>query len=300
MDTSPIRPERYSLSPLRHLAWLLGAPPLSHDAWRFHLSPAEQVRIGATLDRWALRPEEGPAFLREPPPQRLGLYFEQLYECLMTELLGWEKVVNNLPIRGQGRTLGELDFIFRNPGTDQLEHHEIAVKFYLGHPSPDGMEPLWYGPNARDRLDLKTRHLREHQSRLTHRPETVEALRARGIDTPRTARVIMPGYLFYPWQEEYPAPAQAPVDHLRGHWLYREDIERVDTRHWVPLKKPHWLGPWLQTDAPETEATDAALEQIHLRGTPRLFATLIQDQDSGQWIENERFFVVPKSWPDKT
>ncbi len=295
---SPISPTRYSLSTMRHLAWLLNAPPLWQDAWRWRLSPSEQVRIRTTLDHWAANPEAGPAFLTETPPPRLGLYFERLYDCLMTELLGWEKVLNNLPIRGQGRTLGELDFIFRNPGTDQLEHHEIAVKFYLGHPAPDGIEPLWYGPNARDRLDLKTRHLREHQSRLTHRPETVEALDALGIDTPRISRVIIPGYLFYPWQEDYPAPVQAPPDHLRGYWLYLEDIGQADIRHWVPLKKPHWLGPWMQPSPPEAEPIRAALEQIRLRETPRLFAELALDRESGCWLEKARFFIVPERWPD--
>jgi hypothetical protein len=298
MSTS-IPATRYSSSPLRHLAWLLSAPPLWQEAWRWHLSPHEQDRIRMTLDHWAAHPEAGPAFLSDTPPPRLGLYFERLYDCLMTELLGWEKVINNLPIRGQGRTLGELDFIFRNPDTGELEHHEIAVKFYLGHPAPDGIEPLWYGPNARDRLDLKTRHLREHQSRLTRRPETTEALRALGIDTPRTARVIMPGYLFYPWQEDYPAPVQAPPDHLRGHWLYLEDIEQVDTRHWVPLKKPHWLGPWMQTSTPDVKATQATLAQIHERATPRLFSALAPDPESGYWVERDRFFVMPGAWPDR-
>ncbi len=287
----------YPLSTLRHLSWLLSAPPLWHGAWRWHLSPDEQLRIRTTLDRWADSPEAGPAFLTAAPAPRLGQYFEHLYECLMTELMGWEKVINNLPIRGQGRTLGELDFIFRNPETGQLEHHEIAVKFYLGHPAPDGLEPLWYGPNARDRLDLKTRHLREHQSRLTHRPETVETLRARGIETPRIARVIMPGYLFYPWGEDYPAPAQAPPDHLRGHWLYLKDVERVDTRYWVPLKKPHWLGSWVQPYPPDAEPTRAALEQIRRTDTPRLFAALKPVCESEQWMEKDRFFVVPERWP---
>jgi len=295
--STPILATRYSSSPLRHLAWLLSAPPLWQEAWRWHLSPREQDRIRMTLDHWAAHPETGPAFLRDTPAPRLGLYFERLYDCLMTELLGWEKVINNLPVRGQGRTLGELDFIFRNPDTGELEHHEVAVKFYLGHPGPDGIEPLWYGPNARDRLDLKTRHLREHQSRLTHRPETTEALRALGIDTPRTARVIMPGYLFYPWLEDYPAPAQAPPDHLRGHWLYLEDLEPMDTRHWVPLKKPHWLGPWVQPSPPDVESTQTALEQIRERATPRLFSALEPERTSGHWVERDRFFVMPNAWP---
>jgi hypothetical protein len=88
---SSLTPTRYQHSVVRHLAWLLSAPPLWHGAWRWALSPQQRAHLGAVLDHWEAEPESGPAFLTAPAARRLGQYFEQLYECLMTELLGWEK-----------------------------------------------------------------------------------------------------------------------------------------------------------------------------------------------------------------
>jgi len=42
--------------------------------------------------------------------------------------------------------------VVRNGHTGVVEHHEIAVKFYLGYLQPgsaaDNQDVCWYGPNA--------------------------------------------------------------------------------------------------------------------------------------------------------
>lgn len=282
---------------LRHLAWICQAPQLLHGPLVFNL--ASQLPAG-TLDKlqeWNVAPEEAPAVVHEPPHRRLGIYFEALYECLMTELLGWEMLARNLPVRGEGRTLGELDFLFRNPRDGAIEHHEIAVKFYLGLQSSESSEVRWYGPNAHDRLDIKTRRLLEHQIPLARRPETIAALKALGLPLPSRSRVFMPGYLFYPDGGHLAPPPQAPPDHARGRWLRIEDARQEDTRYWKCLYKPHWLGPWLQQEAPNANETDSVLSDIEQRQVPRLFARLETDGASGRWLERERLFVVPVNWP---
>src|SRR5690606_5646045 len=173
---------------------------------------------------WDLAPENGPALLTAPAPRRLGLYFEALYECLLRDLLGWTVLARNLPIRQGRETLGELDLVARNPVTGNVEHHEIAVKFYLGYHHANG-EALWYGPNARDRLDLKTAHLLEKQSQRRQLAATIATLQAHGIPQPQLSRIFMPGYLFYPSRinvraATMPVPATLPANHERGRWLY--------------------------------------------------------------------------------
>lgn len=251
------------------------------------------------LKAWDNAPQIGPAVLTEQPARRLGHYFERLYQCLMEDLLEWEILLKNQPVRNNGITLGELDFVVRNPIDNAVEHHEIAVKFYLGHRGADQEAPLWYGPNSRDRLDIKTQRLMGHQSQMTERPEARNLLESLGIETPVRPRVFMPGYLFYPPGDPLPAPANVPCDHLRGNWLYIDDLGEMtdDTKQWVPLIKPHWLGPWRQQQAPDYQETEDALEIVRSAGIPRLFAMLEQSLVDGYWHETSRLFVVPGSWP---
>lgn len=284
---------------VRHLAWLCHTPQLISSPARFIPENYLPEDLEQRLRKWDSSPGTGPAVLTEQPARRLGQYFERLYQCLMEDLLGWEILLKNQPVRHNGITLGELDFVVRNPVDNAVEHHEIAVKFYLGHQGADQETPLWYGPSSRDRLDIKTQRLISHQSRMTQRPETCTLLASLGIEEPVQSRVFMPGYLFYPLTEVLPPPPDVPPDHLRGQWLYIDDLNGINgsTQQWVPLTKPHWLGPWRQRQAPDTRHTEQALEVVRSTGTPRLFARLDPFPQDGYWQETSRVFVVPGAWP---
>lgn len=290
---------------VRHLAWMCYAPQLLESALSFSPFSYLPDNLLTTLHHWDAHPESGPTVLTAIPKPRLGLYFEELYNCLLTDILGYEVLARNLQIRGAQRTLGELDFVVRNPRTHEIEHHEVAVKFYLGiqleAQQQESGKTFWHGPNAIDRLDLKTRNLLEQQSQRTLLTETTEALRERGIDQPVITRIFMPGYLFYPLDEKVSLPPQVPANHERGRWLYLEQARCLDACHWVHLQKPHWLGPWVQTGAPDLSArsdTLNAIEAIETIGTPRLFALVNHDAQANLWIETERFFIVPAHWPN--
>ena len=285
---------------VRHLHWMCHAPQLLDSALTLDLVPYLPATLEHTLRQWDAAPEQGPALLTSPAPRRLGLYFEALYECLLRDLLGWRVLARNVPIRHGGATLGELDFVVENPVSGAIEHHEIAVKFYLGYRYPHG-DVLWHGPNAVDRLDLKSAHLLQRQSQRLQLEATTLALQARGIPVPQLSRIFLPGYLFYPRQSAdpvLPSPRQAPDNHTRGSWLYRKETDLVRGQDiWVPLRKPHWLGPWLQADTPDPALAEQALQEIDAHQTPRLFAALYRDEEARLWRERERFFVVPPNWP---
>lgn len=287
---------------VRHLAWMCHAAQLLGGPQAIDLGAYRPDDLLARLARWDAQPEAGPAVLSQPANRRLGLYFESLYACLLTDILGWDLLIRNLPIRARGITLGELDFIVRNVHTGEVEHHEIAVKFYLGYVPPGSLasnnDVRWYGPNARDRLDLKTRRLLDEQSQRTALPETAAALQQQGIEQPQVSRIFMPGYLFYPLDTQVQAAEWVPVNHLRGAWAYLDAALQMDVSHWVPLRKPHWLGPWVQPAAPDAVARETALAEIRDTATPRLFAQLRQHPLSGDWCEAQRIFVMPAGWPE--
>lgn len=249
------------------------------------------------LQQWDSEPAAAPAVVTSQPHRRLGIYVEQLYACLLKDILGWQVLAQNLPVRNSERTLGEIDFLVRNPGTGEVEHHEIAVKFYLAYPEPAHQAVLWYGPNAQDRLDIKTRRLLEHQIQLTRYAEAEAALEHLAIQTPPKPRIFMPGYLFYPFDRNVSPPAQAAREHARGRWLYLDDAQQMHRDNWAQLRKPNWLGPWIQTEAVDEREVVAAFESVRRSGRPRLFANLDWDSRTQVWKEQERVFVVPACWP---
>ncbi|MDX1817898.1 MAG: DUF1853 family protein [Marinobacter sp.] len=295
-DTRLLLPFRHPS--VRHLAWTCTAPQLLHCNQSFEPACYLPTTYLQTLLEWDREPARIPKALTEAPPRRLGFYFERLYESLLTDLLGWDVLLKNQQIQTGGRTLGELDFVVFNRTDDRIEHHEIAIKFYLGVPG-DNEPDRWYGPNARDRLDLKTDRLLNQQTQLTRRPETHHLLEQRGITAPLVSQVFMPGYLFYPddGTTEISVPSTTPADHLHGTWHYASQIRRADIARCVPLRKPHWIGPWSQTTEPDPADSEAALALILQRNIPQLFAELERDSASGVWTEQRRFFLVPDSWP---
>ncbi|WP_372966245.1 DUF1853 family protein, partial [Marinobacter sp.] len=182
---------------IRHLAWMCEAPQLLASPISFYPDQFLPENYQAILTHWDNNPDASPERLSEPAEKRLGHYFERLYEVMLSELMGWQVILKNQQIRQSGQTIGELDFVVKNPESGELEHHEIAIKYYLGVTAED-RPTWWYGPNARDRLDLKTQHLLLHQSQMAQRPETRNVLAEFGIHNPVKPRIFMPGYLFYP------------------------------------------------------------------------------------------------------
>jgi hypothetical protein len=281
---------------VRHLAWLCRAPQLLQSPLTFEPGRYLPDDVTEQLQAWDRNPETAPPLLREPPQKRLGFYFERLYRVLLEDLLGWEILLQNRQIQSNGRTIGELDFVVHNRSEDRIEHHEIAIKYYLGVPEHSG-RTLWYGPNAKDRLDLKTDRMLRMQSQRTALPEARALLAEAGIAEPVIPRIFMPGYLFYPAGTQVIAPESVPASHLRGQWRYLSQIEPSDLPGWVVLNKPHWIGPWRQSEPPAPDAVTAALNTIERYNIPLLFAKLEEDSISGLWQETNRFFVVPDSWP---
>lgn len=281
---------------VRHIAWLCQTPQLFSSPISFQPADYLPKDYVNTLKVWDQNPEFAPPLLFEPPQKRLGFYFERLYQIVFENLLGWDILLKNQQIHAGGRTIGELDFIVHNRADDRIEHHEIAIKFYLGVPKTQ-QETLWYGPNAIDRLDLKTSRLIHDQSQRTWHPETTALLKACGITGEITPQIFMPGYLFYPGFRPIATPDYVPEHHLQGNWIYASEAKSTDTSTWVPLNKPHWIGPWVQSAPPEHKHAEKALGFVECHAIPQLFSVLRQDSGDGTWKEAGRVFVVPENWP---
>ena len=288
---------------VRHLAWLTHSVSLACNSLHPLFDPHPPEGLLSALQTLDANPRPLLDILARRSHRRLGVYFEDLYRFALETFWQREVVLQNQPIRSHERTLGELDFIVRHKESGRYEHHEIAIKFYLGcYPSrsPDGD---WLGPDRRDRLQDKLDKLSGHQASLTRHPLTQELLQSRAIE-PVEDLIFLRGYLFYPIRKTPPPlPEGIAAGHSRGQWL---TLDQARSQGWQPqcpvvqLQKPDWLGPLQLRDGALPLAQPHYLESLALiaeRAFPMLFARL-EWQDAGFWLETARFFVAPDGWPN--
>lgn len=260
------------------LIWVINSPSLV---------TGENVASPHKLDRGDIDLERLEAFLGPQPVHRVGRYFESLLHYWLVHLRQVELIEAGLQIRDGKRTIGEIDFLYRNE-SGVLVHCEASVKFFLHYPRQGVSD--YPGPNASDDFERKATKLFDQQLPLSkqHAPD-VEVREA-----------FVKGMIFYRWQQQSPAqrPARMSDDHLRGQWLRESELDmlaaRPDTEGTI-AEKPHWLAPALGPAMPAPELADRlrrhfASERPHpvmlcLRGT------------SGESVQSERAFVVNDRWP---
>lgn len=78
---------------VRHLAWLCHAPQLIQHTSIFEPARYLPDNYLVILQEWDKTPSAGPEVLCATPHHRLGYYVESLYACLITELLGGNRMI---------------------------------------------------------------------------------------------------------------------------------------------------------------------------------------------------------------
>lgn len=292
---------------VRDLAWTLFSPPLLERVGS--LRPRHPLQASG----WAARPGRLEDWLRELDRQpqallaqlpatagnRLGRYYEQLWQFALAQAPDVRLLAANLVIRDGGHTLGEMDLLLEDD--DGLQHIELAVKFYLGPAQADGQAARdWLGPGRLDRLDLKLDHLLQQQLRLGELAETRLQLQ-RLTPKAASASLWLGGYLFYPWPAPCSAPQGAGGQHLHGDWVRRRDWPAWQAAHpgsWQPLPRMRWLAPAAcATDECWSDARLAAwLAELPSDAAPRMLVRLAPD-GRGDWQECSRVFLVDDHWP---
>ena len=292
---------------VRDLAWVLLSPPLlSSTPWlqRHPLSASRWSRNPGVLADWlrSLDADSGPLqhWLAQSSVRRLGLYYERLWQFALHAAPGVEVLAATLPIRQQGHTLGELDLLMRD---EQGVHHlELAIKLYLGPTDARGEDPAqWLGPGSHDRLDLKLKHLCQHQLPLSAGSQALAILAELDIQQSQAA-LWLAGYLFYPWKHGCAAPQGANPEHLRGRWLHRRDWPALAAQNsvacWQPLPRQAWLAPARLDPAGlrSTEEFEHWLAALPAQANAQLLVRLTEGPE-GDWIEAERVFLLNDEWP---
>jgi uncharacterized protein len=300
---------------VRDLAWLLfsadllrAQPPQGPlaDLW------ADRAEAHAAA-QWLVRLDGDPTPLRErleaSRPARLGRYAEILLGWFLEHGPAPRLVAANVPLRHDGRTLGECDFLVETSDGRRL-HWELAVKCYLHTGDSRTALADFVGPNLRDRFDRKLTHLLDHQLRLSERDEFASL----GYPGPWRAQMFVKGWLFYRAGAVVIDPASLAPDHARGWWVTRSEWSAFAARQgadgWSVLPRLAWLAPRrIEAGALIRESAggmsiaapvdpETLLAHLPRPDEPAMVAAFAGDCASG-YIERSRGFIVPDNWPSR-
>lgn len=262
---------------LNDLEWVLSSPSLVID-------PLAAPAI--SLDRSMVDLDHLEAFLAERDEHRVGRYFEHLLLYWFVHVRKVELVGAGVQIKDeQNRTLGEMDFLFRDDD-GRLNHCEAAVKFFLHYPNDDGSH--FPGPAARDNFERKSTQLFTKQLLMSevHAPDVevrLAFMRGRVFE-----RVGVPGPEVLPHR-------MAP-DRLGGLWVRESDLGLLDPLGDVGfhiVQKPHWFAPSIDGEVLTRGQFDDQLSS-HFDGPAYPVMVSIRGSDSS---ELHRCFVLPTAWP---
>lgn len=234
--------------------------------------------------------------------KRLGVYFESLWRYFLEYHPDFELISCNLPVRSNGKTLGEFDFIYFCRRRQRYVHLETAVKFYLGtahRGTGTSAWREWVGPGRKDRLDLKLNKMLEHQTQLSLTPEGARQIAELGI-TELLTEVCIKGYFFYPYALPCMPPAQSDHDHLRGSWLKFSALDQVSEKGaWVILDKSSWLSPASEVDSEQVYSYPKLRKKLKRHFAESRFPVMLAlvSRQAEVYNERARYFVTDDNWP---
>ena len=259
---------------VRDLAWTLLAPPLlrrTPEPQRHPLAASrwrqEPERLAAWLREQERQPQHLAAWLAQWPRQRLGLYYEHLWQFALEQAPDVRLIAANLPVRDGGHTLGELDLLLRDD--DGIHHLELAIKLYLGpSPAPATGRARRPGPPV-----TQAGTLCRHQLPLAA---------TRG--SPGAGRPWRRIGRFRIVAERLPVPSWRAGQPARRHratasawrWLRQRDWPAYLAslagpqagQHWLHLSREHWLAPAAAAGPARPTARRRLLEhRLRRRGT---------------------------------
>ena len=273
----------------RDLIWAINSPSLIRP-------PKDCSTDWPTCRAADFDPANVQEFCDQDSQYRVGRYFENLVHFYLGTVRRNEIVERGLQIQDDRRTVGELDFVYRDD-KGSLRHCETAVKFYLYVAESNDSGSQFIGPNAADNFERKMRRLFEHQLTLGQR----------SFPNVTTREAFVKGRVFYHplGSEPEVLPDLLAADHLKGVWIRESELELLREGDSVTkfriARKPHWLAPdQADLDDSSLQTVDEIMSQLmkHFaeRRTPQLVNVLTEGDEF--WHESHRVFVVSDQWPN--
>ena len=235
---------------------------LHSDAHWQHLYALYQPRL-LQLDQ---QPQPLIDFLARLKSTRLGLRFEHLL-CFWLQDEGYhpyQLLGHSIQKIAGSTTLGELDFLLFNQHTQQVEHWEVALKYYLAEAELNLAQ--WFGLNRADTLQRKLQHFTQRQFQFSKANELPIQVKF----------AVMKGQLFLPdIPNNIALPGWINTSRRLGLWG-----SHIPATPYQRLQRHEWLCPNQQATSTTAKwwtnglyySANAAAQFYMLRQAPLLFA----------------------------
>ncbi|WP_149303232.1 DUF1853 family protein [Pareuzebyella sediminis] len=225
-----------------------------------------------------------------PTNLRLGHQIEYIFAQLIENSVNYSIAVQNLLVKKDLRTVGEIDFILVKSDTNQLVHVELTYKFYIIDPLISEPVHRLMGPNKRDMFFTKLEKIKTQQFKLLHTKEGIEALRPFSINPSELEhQTCFKAQLFIPYQ--YSSLNIRPLNQrcVSGFWLNFDQFrlsEFQEHSYYIPKKSEWIVEPYLEV---KWKSHYDTLLDVNVR--------MIQQSSPLVWVKKpnnqfEKFFVV--------
>ena len=176
---------------------------------------------------------------------RLGHSVEKIVSQLIKASTNFKILYENLQIKVENKTIGEIDFIIEEIKTKQLFHIELAYKFYLLDPTISTIQlHNWIGPNRKDSLKEKIEKLRDMQFPLLYKTQTKAVISE--LDTTKiNQKLCLVTSLYLPYESKVeiePLYAKAVKGYFIKYDLFKS-LEKNNKYFYIPKKKDWGISP---------------------------------------------------------
>lgn len=226
---------------VRHLAFCIASPniltqcpnelKINHH-FEFHNDQTWQSfyqNYQTRLQQLDQQPQPLIDFLARLKSTRLGLRFENLLWFWLHDgdYHPYQLLGHSIQKTAGAITLGELDFVLLNQETQEIEHWEVALKYYLGEGKLDLAQ--WFGLNRQDTLHRKLKHFTERQFQFSEANQ----------HHIQRKFAVMKGQLYLPNDlSEFVLPNWVNPSRRLGQWG-----THIPTTPYYRLQRHEWLCP---------------------------------------------------------
>ena len=238
-----------------------------------------------------LNPKDLVAFFDSDYQFILGKYFEMLIQFIFESYEDFALITKGLQVSKNNRTIGEIDFIFKNLRDNTTTHLEVAVKYYMGYKS-SAKHTMWIGPNGMDNLAGKIQKFTTQLS-MAGFAEELNDLNPASFDR----KVMLKGYFFKHISSEQ-IPHYCNPDALIGEWLYVSELDKIigSNGKYVIVPKRLWLGFYFDKNLElfdNSVVYEIVRAEIQRVGKGILLAELNERENQIK----SKFMIVPDRWP---
>lgn len=292
---------------VNELLWALISEPIldSSSFSEFSISPHNWwLEIVQSNKELFLHLESNPTSLIEfldssNPTLPLGKRFEKLIHYFLSNVPETSLLESNIQVFQKHKTLGEIDFIFKELDTHSLMHLEVACKFYLQIANSTTWQSF-VGPNGKDTLRNKIKTT-QRQLQLSKNPLFLEQF-PQFDEEEIQSNALIKGFIFHhfkkiPYSKK---PMRANKNYNAGWYAFASEIKSflAPNNSWIILERRNWLNPLLQQDAQVLSSEELVKVSLsHFRTSKQALALVQVIQTGEEFLEISRGFLIHDKWP---